>query len=124
MGFIGTKIAALKQDVNLRRVRLGFGQGAREVRAGTGRYLSNKVPIVQWITGYVPWWLIGDAIAGSSVGLLLFPQAIVYSLLAGVPVQQALLASWLPGVIYAIMGTTKGLESAQTTDLYLTCTQI
>jgi sodium-independent sulfate anion transporter 11 len=65
----------------------------------------------------VPKWLIGDAIAGSSVGMLLIPQAVMYSTLAGVPVQQALLASCLPGIIYAIMGSTKGMESEQTKDL-------
>jgi solute carrier family 26 (sodium-independent sulfate anion transporter), member 11 len=117
MGSIGTKIKALKQDANLSRVGLGVVLGARGLRAGTGRYFSNKVPIIQWISGYSPKWLIGDAIAGSSVGMLLFPQAIMYSTLAGVPVQQALLASWLPGIIYAVMGTTKGMESPQIRDL-------
>jgi len=114
MNYIGAKIAAIKQDVNLSRVGVGVVLGARGVRAGAGRYFSNKVPIVQWITGYVPKWLIGDAIAGSSVGMLLIPQAVMYSTLAGLPVQQALLASWLPGLIYAIMGSTKGIESEQT----------
>ena len=117
MGLIGAKLAALKQDANFSRVGRGVVLGARGLRAGTGRYFSNKVPIVQWVTGYVPKWFIGDAIAGSSVGMLLFPQAVMYSTLAGVPVQQALLASWLPGVIYTIMGTTKGLENLQLADI-------
>jgi sodium-independent sulfate anion transporter 11 len=117
MNYIAAKITAIKQDVNLSRVGVGVVLGARGVRTGAGRYFSNKVPIVQWITGYVPKWLIGDAIAGSSVGMLLIPQAVMYSTLAGVPVQQALLASWLPGIIYAIMGSTKGMESEQTKDL-------
>lgn len=108
MGFIDSKIAALKQDPNLTRIGRGVVLGARGIRAGAGRYFSNKVPITQWVTGYVPTWFIGDAIAGLSVGMLLFPQAVMYSTLARVPVQQALLASWLPGIIYAIMGTTKG----------------
>jgi sodium-independent sulfate anion transporter 11 len=109
MGFIRAKIAALKQDPNLTRVGQGVVLGARALRAGTGRYFSNKLPIIQWLPGYVPKWFIGDAIAGSSVGMLLLPQAMMYSALAGVPIQQALLASWLPGIIYAIMGTTKGM---------------
>lgn len=107
MRFISTKIAALKEDANLRRVRSGVELGARGLRAGTGRYFSNKVPAIQWVAGYVPKWIIGDAIAGSSVGMLLLSQAVMYSALAGVSVQQALLASWLSGVVYAIMGTTK-----------------
>ncbi|KAH8784183.1 sulfate permease-like protein [Hyaloscypha sp. PMI_1271] len=121
MNYIGAKIAAIKQDVNLSRVGVGVVLGARGVRTGAGRYFSNKVPIVQWITGYVPKWLIGDAIAGSSVGMLLIPQAVMYSTLAGVPVQQALLASWLPGIIYAIMGSTKDISTGPTsTTAFLT----
>ncbi len=82
MGFIGAKVAALKQDANFSRVGLGVVLGARGIRAATMRYFSNKAPIVQWITGYVPKWFIGDAIAGSSVGILLFSQAVMYSTLA------------------------------------------
>jgi solute carrier family 26 (sodium-independent sulfate anion transporter), member 11 len=109
MGFIGAKIAALKQDPNFTRVGQGVVLGARGLRRGTGQYFSNKVPIIQLLPAYMPKWFIGDAIAGSSVGILLLPQAMMYSALAGVPIQQALLASWLPGTIYAIMGTTKGM---------------
>lgn len=108
MGFIGTKLAALKQDENLTRLGAGIVMGARGFRAGTGRYLGNKVPVIQWIPAYVPQWMIGDMIAGSSVGMLLLPQAIMYTVVAGLPFQQALLASWLPGLVYAIMGTSKG----------------
>lgn len=64
---------------------------ARGLRVSTSRYFSNKVLIIEWITGYVPKWLVGDATAGSSVGLLLLSQAVIYSALAAVPVQQALL---------------------------------
>ncbi|KAE9363771.1 sulfate permease-like protein [Stipitochalara longipes BDJ] len=124
MGFVGTKVAALKQDANFSRIGQGVVLGARGLRAGTGRYFSNKVPIVQWITGYVPNWFIGDAIAGSSVGMLLFPQAVMYSTLAGVPVQQALLASWLPGIIYTIMGTTKDVSTGPTSTTALLTGQI
>jgi sodium-independent sulfate anion transporter 11 len=57
----------------------------------------------------MPKWLVGDAIAGISVGLLLVPQAVTYSALAGVPIQTALLSSWLPGMIYTVTGTSKGM---------------
>jgi hypothetical protein len=108
---IGTKIAdTFRKDANWTRLGYGVVQGARGVRAGTGRYLSNKVPIVQWITGYSPKWIIADVIAGQSVGMFLLPQALMYATIAGVPIQQALLASWLPGLIYAIMGTSRGRD--------------
>ena len=108
MGF-GAKIGnKLRNDPNFSRLRRGIVLGARGLRAGTGRYFSNKVPIVQWISAYNIRWIMDDALAGSSVGMLLIPQALIYSTIAGTPIQQALLASWLPGVIYAIMGTSRG----------------
>jgi sodium-independent sulfate anion transporter 11 len=117
---LGTKIAdKFRKDANFSRVGKGVVLGARGIRAGTGRYLTNKIPIVQWIPAYVPKWLISDVIAGQSVGLLLIPQAAVYALLAGVSVQQALLASWLPGIIYTIMGTSRGMNTAMYKPSYL-----
>ncbi len=108
MGF-GAKIGnKLRNDPNFSRLRRGVVLGARGLRAGTGRYFSNKVPIVHWISAYNIRWIMDDALAGSSVGMLLIPQALIYSTIAGTPIQQALLASWLPGVIYAIMGTSRG----------------
>ncbi|KUJ17117.1 uncharacterized protein LY89DRAFT_72407 [Mollisia scopiformis] len=112
---LGTKIAdKFRKDANWVRLGRGVVLGARGIRAGTGRYLSNKVPIVQWIPAYVPKWLISDLIAGQSAGLLLIPQAMMYSVLAGVSIQQALLASWLPGIIYTFMGTSRDLSVGPT----------
>jgi sodium-independent sulfate anion transporter 11 len=113
MKAIRAKITALKQDHNLTRAKRGLLLGAKGIRAGTGRYFLNKIPIVQWIPAYSPKWLIGDTIAGFSVGIIILPQALIYSLLAGVSIQQVLLASWLPGVIYAMMGTAKGTAHGQ-----------
>lgn len=105
---IGTKFAdTFRQDPNWTRLGRVATLGVRGVRAGAGRYFSNKIPIVQWIGGYSPKWLMGDIIAGQSAGMLLLPQALIYTAIGGVPVQQALLASWLPGFLYAIMGTSK-----------------
>ncbi|KAF8853418.1 hypothetical protein BDZ45DRAFT_748628 [Acephala macrosclerotiorum] len=112
---LGTKIAdKFRKDANFTRLGRGTVLGARGIRAGTGRYLSNRVPIIQWIPAYVPKWLMFDLIAGRSVGLLLIPQAMMYSMLAGVSIQQALLASWLPGVIYTIMGTSRDISTGPT----------
>lgn len=118
MGAISKRIAALKQDPNLIRVRRGIVSGARGTPAGAKRYFINKVPIVQWIGGYSPKWLAGDVIAGTSVGMLMLPQALIVSFLAGVPIQQALVASWLPGVIYTVMGTAKGDISPHSAQYY------
>ena len=66
---------------------------------------------MRWVPAYVPKWIIGDVIAGLSVGMLFIPQALAYSAVAGVSVQHAVLSCWLPGIIYAVMGTSKGGDS-------------
>lgn len=113
MGWFGNKVAKIKHDPNLTRAVRGVKYASKELRAGTGNWMLKKVPIVQWLPAYMPKWLAGDAIAGISVGLLLVPQAVTYSALAGVPIQTALLSSWLPGMIYAITGTSKGMLYTQ-----------
>lgn len=105
---IGDKFRQLRQDENLTRAGRGIRKGARGFGPGAARYLFAKVPIVQWLPNYSPRWLIADLIAGQSVGLLLVPQALMFSSLAGIPMVDGLIASWVPGVIYAIMGTSKG----------------
>lgn len=75
------------------------------------KYATEKVPVLQWLPNYLPKWLINDAIAEISVGVLLIPQALAFAALAGIPLQDGLLASWLPPLIYYFMGTSKGMES-------------
>ncbi|KAG4439000.1 hypothetical protein IFR05_005516 [Cadophora sp. M221] len=114
MGF-GAKIRnKIRNDSNLPRLGRGVVLGARGLRAGTGKYFSNKLPIIQWISVYNPRWIMDDALAGLSVGMLLIPQALIFSTIAGAPIQQALLASWLPGVIYAFMGTSRDISVGPT----------
>jgi sodium-independent sulfate anion transporter 11 len=109
---IGSKIAnRFRQDENFSRARRGIAKGARGFGPGAVRYLIAKVPIVQWLPNYSPRWLIADLIAGQSVGLILIPQALMFSSFAGIPMTEGLVASWLPGVIYTIMGTSKGSVS-------------
>lgn len=115
MGGFGAKIGAkVKTDPNFPRLGKGIVLGIGGLRAGAKKYFIDKIPLSQWITVYSPLWIAEDALAGSSVGMLLIPQALIYSTLAGVPIQQALLASWLPGLIYAFMGTARGMLSAPT----------
>jgi sodium-independent sulfate anion transporter 11 len=99
---------AVRTDENLIRARRGIIRGGKALPGATGRYLVQKVPVVQWIPNYMPKWIVNDAVAGLTVGVLLIPQALAYAALAGIPLQQGLLASWLPSAIYFIMGTSKG----------------
>ncbi|KAK6579887.1 hypothetical protein PZA11_007595 [Diplocarpon coronariae] len=112
---IGDKFKSkMGSDPNFPRLGLGIVRGIHGVRAGAGKYLSDKLPIVQWISTYSPKWLADDAMAGVSVGMLMLPQALTYSGIAGVPIQHALLASWLPGLIYSFMGTSRDISIGPT----------
>ena len=50
-----------------------------------------------------------DLLAGTITAILLIPQALAYSLLAGLPAEVGLYASILPPIIYAFTGTSRAL---------------
>ncbi|KAK7697142.1 hypothetical protein SLS64_013841 [Diaporthe eres] len=98
-----------KTDWNIVRARRYARRSGREIRYGAGRYLANKFPIVQWIASYSPKWLFGDVLSGVTVGVVLSLQAVNLPSSAGgaISTQQTLIASWLPGFIYALTGSSK-----------------
>jgi len=66
-------------------------------------------PIVEWAKGYKKEHLNGDLSAGLTVGVMLVPQGMAYSMLAGMPPIYGLYASIIPIIIYAIFGTSRQL---------------
>lgn len=106
---VRNKVTSVRKDANFSRIGHGAKAGVKIVRAGAGHYLLEKIPIYTWIPEYVPTWIVGDVVAGASVAMIMFPQAVVFSALAGLPVQVALTASWLPSIISAAMGTSRGI---------------
>lgn len=114
MGKIAAKWTKIKNDIrtdhNLTTFRHSIVLAAKALPSASVRYGIQKVPVVQWLPSYAPKWLINDIISGITVGVLLIPQALVFAALAGIPLQDGLLASWIPGVIYFFMGTSKGTK--------------
>ena len=51
----------------------------------------------------------GDLSAGLTVGVMLIPQGMAYSMLAGLPPIYGLYASTIPLIVYALMGTSRQL---------------
>jgi sodium-independent sulfate anion transporter 11 len=113
MGKFVAKWAGIKQvinnDVNLIRAGRGIRRGAKAFPSAAGRYVVGRMPIIRWLPNYSPSWIINDIVAGVTMGMLLIPQAIAFAVIAGIPIQDGLLASWLPPVLYSIMGTSKGM---------------
>lgn len=99
---------AFSEDENFTRGRRSTARFFKNLPRSAGRYFRSKVPVVDWISYYAPAWIADDIIAGLSVALLLVPQALLFSSIAGIPLQQGLLAAWAPSALYFIMGTSKG----------------
>ena len=70
------------------------------------------LPFLSWI-GKIrdPKVLTADAIAGITVALVLVPQSMAYAQLAGLPAYYGLYASFLPGIVAALFGSSRQLAT-------------
>lgn len=71
--------------------------------------LKQILPILDWLPNYSNSFLKGDISAGLTVGVMLIPQGMAYSMLAGLPPIYGLYASIVPLILYAIFGTSRQL---------------
>jgi len=71
--------------------------------------LTKYIPILNWLPNYSKDQLGGDLSAGLTVGVMLIPQGMAYSMLAGLPPIYGLYAATLPLILYAIFGTSRQL---------------
>lgn len=73
--------------------------------------LLDSVPILRWLPQYrVKEWLLGDVMSGLIVGILLVPQSIAYSLLAGQDPIYGLYTSFFSSIIYALLGSSRHIS--------------
>jgi sulfate permease, SulP family len=72
--------------------------------------LSGYLPFPNWLKNYHRQDLADDWFAGVITAILLVPQGIAYSILAGLPPHTGLYASILPPVFYALFGTSRTLS--------------
>ncbi|XP_074866181.1 sulfate transporter-like [Carettochelys insculpta] len=69
--------------------------------------IFNFLPVLQWLPKYkLREYLLGDIMSGVIVGILLVPQAIAYSLLAGQEPIYGLYTSFFANIIYFLFGTS------------------
>ena len=69
----------------------------------------NAIPSLNWLKNYNKNWLNGDISAGLTVGVMLIPQGMAYSMLAGLPPIYGLYAVTIPLIVYALLGTSRQL---------------
>lgn len=73
--------------------------------------LLDSVPILKWLPKYqIKDWLLGDVMSGLIVGILLVPQSIAYSLLAGQDPIYGLYTSFFSSIIYTLLGTSRHIS--------------
>ncbi|KAF1989565.1 SulP family sulfate permease [Aulographum hederae CBS 113979] len=74
-----------------------------------GRYFYNLFPFLRWITRYNVQWLIGDLVAGITVGAVVVPQSMAYAKLANLDVEFGLYSSFMGVLIYWFFATSKDI---------------
>ena len=71
--------------------------------------LKSFLPLIGSLENYSKPQLKGDISAGLTVGVMLIPQGMAYSMLAGLPPIYGLYASTIPLLLYALFGTSRQL---------------
>ncbi|RDW61796.1 SLC26/SulP family anion transporter [Aspergillus mulundensis] len=74
-----------------------------------GMYFYRLFPFLSWITRYNRTWLIGDLVAGITVGAVVVPQGMAYAQLAQLDVEYGLYSSFMGVLIYWFFATSKDI---------------
>ncbi|CAK7219595.1 hypothetical protein SCUCBS95973_003868 [Sporothrix curviconia] len=72
-------------------------------------YVISLFPFLQWIGRYNTQWLIGDLVAGITVGAVVVPQGMSYATLANLEPQFGLYSSFMGVVVYWFFATSKDI---------------
>ncbi|KAJ8397051.1 hypothetical protein AAFF_G00011050 [Aldrovandia affinis] len=74
--------------------------------------LKERVPIFNWLPKYrLKKWLLGDMVAGLTVGILHIPQGMAFALLTSVAPIYGLYTSFFPVVLYMLFGTGRHVST-------------
>jgi len=75
------------------------------------KYLNKRIPAIEWIKSYnINENLLKDIIGGITVGIVQVPQAMAYSLTAGLPAANGLYVTFFHCLIYFFLGTSKHIS--------------
>ncbi|KAG2468682.1 S26A2 protein, partial [Polypterus senegalus] len=81
-------------------------------RQAYARVIRARVPVLDWLPRYrLRRWLLGDAIAGLTVGIVHIPQGMAFALLTSVAPIYGLYTSFFPAILYMLFGTGKHIST-------------
>ena len=76
--------------------------------------INKYIPIAVWLPNYSCDNLMGDIIAGLTVGLMVVPQGLAYATIAGLPVQYGLYSAYFGCFVYCVFGGSKDVTLGPT----------
>ncbi|KAL1838276.1 hypothetical protein VTJ49DRAFT_2847 [Mycothermus thermophilus] len=78
-------------------------------RSQVYNYIFSLFPFLSWIGRYNLQWLIGDLVAGITIGAVVVPQGMAYAKLANLEVQFGLYSSFMGVIVYWFFATSKDI---------------
>ncbi|KAI8060685.1 sulfate transporter family-domain-containing protein [Gongronella butleri] len=101
-------------DYDKESFRQEFERAFKGLPRYTKEYLICLLPILRWIHRYNLMWLLGDLIAGITVGIVIVPQSMAYAKIAQLPPQYGLYTGFVGLCIYCIFATSKDISIGPT----------
>lgn len=71
------------------------------------QWIRDRFPFLEDVRGYDMNGFIRDVMTGITAFVVLVPQSLAYTVLAGLPISYGLLASFVPPVVYTFVGTSR-----------------
>nr|XP_014347919.1 PREDICTED: solute carrier family 26 member 10 [Latimeria chalumnae] len=76
------------------------------------KFVKARIPIFSWLPRYkLKKWLLGDAVAGLTVGIVHIPQGMAFALLTSVAPIYGLYTSFFPVLLYLFFGTGRHVST-------------
>uniref|UniRef100_A0A8C9NKB6 Sulfate transporter n=1 Tax=Serinus canaria TaxID=9135 RepID=A0A8C9NKB6_SERCA len=99
-----THVKTNRKEIMLAKLRKSCSCTPQKLK----NFLMNFFPVLQWLPKYrCKEYIWGDIMSGLVIGIILVPQAIAYSLLAGLKPIYSLYTSFFANIIYFLMGTSR-----------------
>lgn len=99
-----TRVKTSWKEIVLAKLRKSCSYSPRKLK----NFVMDFLPVLRWLPKYqCKEYIWGDVMSGLVIGIILVPQAIAYSLLAGLKPIYSLYTSFFANIIYFLMGTSR-----------------